>query len=115
MTTIRQLAESYDTFLFDCDGVIWLANEEIGHAFRAIEFLEAAGKQVFFVTNTASKTPAECVAKMKSMGYSGAKLSHVYTMASVAAKYITREYPDVRKVFSIGMSAIRESLEAEGI
>ena len=23
MTTIRKLAENYDTFIFDCDGVVW--------------------------------------------------------------------------------------------
>ena len=56
MVTIRMLAERYDTFIFDCDGVVWQANEEIGHAFRAIEWLESEGKNVFFVTNTASKT-----------------------------------------------------------
>ena len=49
------------------------------------------------------------------MGYTGAKLSHVYTMASVLAKYIAREYPQVKKVFSVGMRSVRESLETQGI
>ena len=49
------------------------------------------------------------------MGYTGAKESHVYTMASVLAKYIKRKYPGVKKVYVIGMKSIRETLEAEGI
>jgi len=52
---------------------------------------------------------------MQKMGYSGAKESHVYTMASVTAKYLARQYPGVRKVFLIGMSSMRQSLEAQGI
>ena len=52
---------------------------------------------------------------MQRMGFSEAKLSHVYTMASVIAKYITREYPQVKKVFVVGMSSMRQSLEAAGL
>ena len=70
---------------------------------------------MFFVTNTAQKTPADCVVKMQNMGYSGAKESHVYTMASVVAKYVVKKYPDVRKVLVIGMKSMREMLEAHGI
>ena len=36
-------------------------------------------------------------------------------MASVIAKYITREYPQVKKVFVVGMSSMRQSLEAAGL
>ena len=115
MITVRMLAERYDTFIFDCDGVIWNSNGEIGHAFRAIEWLESMGKNVFFVTNKTSKTSIECVNKMKGMGYTGAKESHTYTMATVTSKYIKRKLPEVRKVFVIGFKAIRDSLEEQGI
>ena len=43
------------------------------------------------------------------------KLGHMYTSASIVSKYIVRKYPEVRKVFAIGMTSVRESLEAEGI
>ena len=70
---------------------------------------------MFFVTNTASKTSIECVEKMKGMGYTGAKESHTYTMASVLAKYLKKKFPEVRKVFAIGVKAIRDSLEEQGV
>ena len=70
---------------------------------------------MFFITNTGSKTPAQCVSKMNTMGYVNAKVNHVYTMASVIAKYVKRVYPNVRKVFCVGMQSMRECLEAEGI
>ena len=72
-------------------------------------------KKVFFVTNHAGKTPTEAVAKMKRMGFVKAKESQVYTMARVMAQYVRRTYPQVRKALVIGMKAMREMLEAEGI
>ena len=49
------------------------------------------------------------------MGYTGAKESHTYTMATVTSKYIKKKFPEVRKVFAIGVKAIRDSLEEQGI
>lgn len=115
MTTILELAAKYDNFLFDCDGVVWRADEQIGTAFETIEELERLGKNVYFVTNNATKLQSDCAAKMKKMGFEGVKESNIYTSASVVSKYIVRKYPEVRKVFAVGMKTVRDSLEAEGI
>ena len=54
-TSVKQLAELYDIFLFDCDGVLWHgADRHEGEAFRNIEWLESKGKRVYFVTNNSS-------------------------------------------------------------
>jgi len=51
--TIHQLAEKYQYFLFDMDGVLWWCKErKIGQAFKNLEWLESQGKQIFFVTNS---------------------------------------------------------------
>ena len=63
------LADKFDNFLFDCDGVLWRADEQIGTAFETIEELERRGKQVFFITNNATKLPASAGEKMVKMGY----------------------------------------------
>ena len=52
---IMELASRYDNFIFDCDGVLWQAEEQIGTAFETIEELERQGKNVYFVTNNATK------------------------------------------------------------
>jgi len=110
-----ELAEKYDNFFFDCDGVVWRGNEQIGDAFAKIEELERMGKKVFFVTNNATKLPADAVDKMRKMGYSGVKQDHVYTSAGCVAKYVVRRYPEARKIFAIGELSVRKALEAEGI
>ncbi len=114
-TSIMDLCESYDNFFFDCDGVVWQAEEQIGTAFDTIEELERRGKNVFFLTNNATKLQADCGAKMARMGYKNVKNSHIYTSASLVSKYVVKVYPEVRKVFCVGMKTVRDSLESEGI
>jgi ribonucleotide monophosphatase NagD (HAD superfamily) len=41
LTSIKQLAEKYDHFLLDCDGVIWSGSNPIPGAFEVIEWLSA--------------------------------------------------------------------------
>ena len=50
-----ELASRYDNFIFDCDGVLWQAEQQIGTAFDTIEELERMGKNVYFITNNATK------------------------------------------------------------
>ena len=69
-----ELASLYDNFFFDCDGVLWQADDQIGTAFETIEELERLGKNVYFVTNNATKLQADCGEKMTSMGYKNLKL-----------------------------------------
>ena len=52
---------------------------------------------------------------MKRMGYTGVKLDHIYTSASITAPYVKLTYPHVRKVLVVGMKSLRDSMEAEGI
>ena len=53
-TSVRSLAEKYDYFLFDCDGVLWNGDTmHIGQSFRNIEWLESIGKKCYFITNSA--------------------------------------------------------------
>lgn len=95
--------------------MVWQANRQIADAFKAIEWLEEQGKNVFFVTNNASKVPTDIVTKMKPMGYTNPKIDRIYTTASIVAEYVKRVYPNVRKVFVVGMKSLRTTLEAAGI
>lgn len=64
-TSVRAMAEKYDYFLFDCDGVLWHGDAiHIGQAFRNIEWLESIGKKCFFITNNASMSRDSMVKKM---------------------------------------------------
>lgn len=51
-----ELLYRYDTWLFDCDGVIWSGDHAIEGASKAIDFLRDNGKRVIFVTNNAARS-----------------------------------------------------------
>ena len=89
LTNIEELADIYDNFVFDCDGVVWSGNSQIGEAFKVIEWLETTrNKNVYFVTNNASKTSQELADKMASMGYNIPKKDRMYATARIAAGFI---------------------------
>ena len=73
------------------------------------------GKKCIFLTNNATKLPADYGTKMGNMGYRNVKNEFIYTSAASAGKYVAQTYKNVRKAFVIGESSLRLSLEAQGI
>jgi HAD superfamily hydrolase (TIGR01450 family) len=59
-----KLADRYDAFLVDLDGVVWRGDEPIPGATEAIASLRDLGKRVVFVTNNASRSPRDYAAKL---------------------------------------------------
>ena len=87
-SSIKQLADKYDYFLFDCDGVVWHGElNHIGNAFRNIEWLESIGKKVYFITNNSSISRLTMKEKMESdiFSYKNAKIDHLYPTSAIAA------------------------------
>ena len=62
------LARQYDVALFDLDGVIYSGDDPVPHAALSLEAAVAAGMHAAYVTNNASRTPAEVVEKLASVG-----------------------------------------------
>mgnify|MGYP001164378069 CR=1 FL=1 len=53
------IAEKYDYFVFDCDGVLWLGAEQIPGSFPALNYLLSIGKKCFLVTNGTQRSREE--------------------------------------------------------
>lgn len=56
------------TWVLDCDGVIWLADEPIPGAADTVKHLRASGVRVVFLTNNSHPTRSEHLAKLDRMG-----------------------------------------------
>ena len=84
---VAGLLAATDNFVFDCDGVLYTPEGAVPGATEALASLRAAGKRVFFVTNTASKTRAELQAGLKAKG-----IEHPLATMDVAAE-IGGEWP----------------------
>jgi hypothetical protein len=63
---LEDLVEKYQYFIFDCDGVLFHSNDEIGHAFKALKYIKKhpAKKEVFFFTNATTRTREELLKKI---------------------------------------------------
>lgn len=112
------LLNKYDTFLFDCDGVLWSGSEQVTGAADALAKLRQAGKQIVFVTNNASVSRAKYIHKFEKMGIE-AKVEEIVSSAYAAAVYVARVLKlgqtDRPKVYVLGMAGIEDELTIEKI
>jgi phosphoglycolate/pyridoxal phosphate phosphatase family enzyme len=52
----KDLIQHIQTFIFDCDGVLWSGKTKINGADKVIKMLNKKNKQILFVTNASTKT-----------------------------------------------------------
>lgn len=110
----RQLLDSVDCVLFDCDGVIWRGEQAIPGAARVVELLKERGKRVFFVTNNSTKTRGMYADKMSALGFR-VREEEVFGTAYCCAMYLRSVCKLEGKVYLVGSDAMRRELEAVGI
>ena len=113
-TTIELLANTYDYFLFDCDGVIWEGASEIEGSIKALNYLKSLGKKLFFLSNNSTKSRKDYVTELGTHGYTAeitSIISSSYTMASLLATH----YPTYKTAYIVGEKGLVEELEAVGI
>mmetsp|Transcript_8057 Transcript_8057/g.11895 ORF Transcript_8057/g.11895 Transcript_8057/m.11895 type:complete len:278 (-) Transcript_8057:31-864(-) len=105
--------EKYDAFLFDCDGVIWRGNDPVPGSIETLNLLKSQGKKIFFITNNSSKTRTEFSQKLSDLGFQ-ANPNQLYSTSMAVPKYLKKHYPEVSKLFLIGMEGFKEELQKEG-
>nr|CAB3242634.1 phosphoglycolate phosphatase-like [Phallusia mammillata] len=110
----NELIASCDTFLFDCDGVLWQGYNAIPGAAAVVNFLKKSGKQVIFVTNNSTKSRDKYVAKLSSLGFPSER-KNTFGTAYTSAKYLKDIAKINGKVYVIGNEGIGEELDNLGI
>jgi 4-nitrophenyl phosphatase len=55
-SNFKDLANHYDYFLFDCDGVLWHGKDTIEGSFEALETLIKLDKKIIYLTNASQRT-----------------------------------------------------------
>ncbi|TBU41099.1 2-phosphoglycolate phosphatase [Dichomitus squalens] len=110
------LLDKYDTWLFDCDGVLWQGDKLIDGATDVLQLLRHHKKSVLFVTNNATKSRKNYKKKFDSLGVE-AHVDEIYGSAFASAVYISSvmKMPKDKKVYVIGMAGLEEELDEEGI
>ncbi|KAH7910727.1 HAD-like domain-containing protein [Hygrophoropsis aurantiaca] len=110
------LINQYDTWMFDCDGVLWRGDHLIDGALEALSILRERGKRIIFVTNNASKSRRSYKGKFDQLGVE-ARVEEIFGSAYASAVYISSvmKIPKDKKVYVIGMTGIEEELREEGV
>lgn len=106
----------YDTFLFDCDGVLWLGNHLLPYTKEFLDTLTKLGKQAIFVTNNSTKSRLQYTKKFASFGVT-VKEEQIFTSGYASAIYV-RDFlklqPGKDKVWVFGESGIADELSKMG-
>ncbi len=94
------LAQAFQRFILDLDGVVWTGDEPVAGAPETIRTLRDHGKRLAFVTNNSSETPEAYAKKLADVGAQG-DAAEVVTSADAVARLMSSKIPALR-----GRSAI---------
>lgn len=112
----ERLIDSYDYFLFDCDGVIWTGSKLLPYVDETIALLKKKGKKVYFVTNNSTKLRDDYLTKFQSMGIHGIEKLEVFGLSYATAVHIDKilKLPKDKKVWVLGEKGIETELQEMG-
>jgi len=106
------LADRFDGFLIDLDGVVWIGREPVPGSAEALRALLGDGKGIVFVTNNPGKPPAAYAERLRELGVEVAP-EQVVTAGMVAAR-LAGEAADGGSALVIGAPALKEMVAAAG-
>ncbi|KAI7831903.1 HAD-like domain-containing protein [Kickxella alabastrina] len=103
LTDYQTLVDKYDTFLFDCDGVIWRGSTAIVNVQATLSMLRNRGKRLIFVTNNSGTSRKDYVTKFAKLGIQA-------SLCLATAVYLSEvaRFPSNKKAYVIGGSAFVE-------
>ncbi|GGM13465.1 HAD-IIA family hydrolase [Nakamurella endophytica] len=110
----RSLAERHDVLLLDLDGTVYLGGQVIEHAPEALDRAARAGSHPMYVTNNASRSPADVAASLTGMGIA-ATAEDVLTSPQAAATMLAETHPAGAKVLVVGAPFLADSVAAVGL
>ncbi len=110
----QPLCRAYDVALLDLDGVVYHGADPVPGAAAAIAAARAAGMRMAFVTNNASRTPADVAAHLTAVGVA-ADPAEVATAAQAAATLLTSLVPAGARVLVTGGDGLRVAVAEAGL
>ncbi|CAN0899598.1 Phosphoglycolate phosphatase 1B, chloroplastic [Linum grandiflorum] len=109
------LIDSVETFIFDCDGVIWKGDKLIEGVPETLDMLRSRGKRLVFVTNNSTKSRKQYGKKFETLGLNVTE-EEIFASSFAAAAYLKSiDFPKDKKVYVIGEEGILKELELAGI
>ncbi len=107
----RALSDTYDLLLLDLDGTVYRGAEPID---GVAEALGRAGSQRLFVTNNASRAPAEVARRLNGMGIDAVP-DEIVTSAQAGARLVASGVQAGAQVLVVGAEALADEVQAQGL
>ena len=111
--TTKPLVEEFELALLDLDGVCYSGADPVVHAADSVMAAKGQGLRTCFVTNNASRTPAQVVAKLAGFGIE-ADEQQIYTAAMDAVALLAEHVPAPATVLVVGGAGVEQALTEAG-
>jgi HAD superfamily hydrolase (TIGR01450 family) len=108
------IADKFDGFLIDLDGVVWVGREPVPGAVDSLRGLLERGRQLVFVTNNPGKPAASYAERLRDAGLDVGE-DCVVTAGTATAEFAASRTGAGATAFAIGAPAFRESVAAAGL
>jgi glycerol 3-phosphatase-2 len=108
------LLDGYDGVLLDLDGTAYRGAVPIPGAVESLSRVRERGRAVCFITNNASRSPAEVATHLCQMGFD-ADTAHVVTSAQAGASLLSEHLPAGEAVLVVGTEALADEVRAVGL
>ncbi len=108
------VADEFDGFLIDLDGVVWEGRELVPGSVEALRALIEFGKEIAFVTNNSVKQPAAYAARLREAGVEVAE-GRVVTAGAATARLAAAEVGSGGTAFVIGAPGFKQTVAAAGV
>jgi HAD superfamily hydrolase (TIGR01450 family) len=108
------LAESFDVALLDLDGVVYIGDHAVPGAVAALAAARDLGMHLAFVTNNASRPPAEVADHLSALGIA-ASPEEVVTSAQAGAAVLAGLIPPGSAVLAVGGPGVSMALDDHGL
>ena len=108
------VADEFDGFMVDLDGVVWVGREPIAGAAEALQELREAGKHLVFVTNNPGKAAGAYAERLRKAGVE-ADAEQVVTAGEATARLAAERIGPRGRALVIGAPAFREAVAAAGL
>ncbi|KAF6021030.1 PGP [Bugula neritina] len=104
-----------DTFIFDCDGVLWnVESQVINHANEFVKMLLAAGKRVFLITNNSARTRRHLLEKSHKLGFDVVE-ENIVSTAWLTAAYFKDVLNHKGKIYLLGGEGLEKEFQMKGL
>ncbi|MGW5076844.1 HAD-IIA family hydrolase [Rhodococcus sp. NPDC004095] len=106
------LRERHDVLLLDLDGTVYAGPHAIPGAREAL--VVDGGPRLFYVTNNASRSPAQVAGHLNELGFPATE-SEVVTSSQSAARLLADRVPPGSPVLVVGTEALADEVRVVGL